>query len=72
MKNISTTSHQSYKLLFIDKIKNVIKRMRWKAYFFMENKAATPEEPSKHLKKTCLTWPTHSNSDEYTMTFNKK
>ena len=46
--------------------------MRWKAYFFMENKAATPEEPSKHLKKTCLTWPTHSNSDEYTMTFNKK
>ena len=47
MKNIPTPSHQSYKLLLIDKIKSVIKRMRWKAYFLMENKAATLEEPHK-------------------------
>ena len=47
MKNVPTPSHQSYKLLLIDKIESIIKRMRWKTYFFMENKAATLEEPSK-------------------------
>ena len=47
MKNISTPSHQSYKLLLIDKIESVIKRMRWKAYFPMKNKAATLEELHK-------------------------
>ena len=33
--------------LLIDKIESVIKRMDWKVYFFMENKVATLEEPSK-------------------------
>ena len=47
MKNIPTPSRQSYELLLIDKIESVIKRMHLKAYFFMENKAATLEEPSK-------------------------
>ena len=47
MKNIPTPSHQSYKLLLTDKIESVITRMRWKTYFFMKNKAATLEEPSK-------------------------
>ena len=47
MKNIPTPSHQSYKLLLIDKIESVTKRMRWKAYFLMENKAATLKEPHK-------------------------
>ena len=47
IKNIPTPSHQSYKLLFSDKIESVIKRMRWKAYFLMENKVATLEEPHK-------------------------
>ena len=47
MKTIPTPSHQSYKLLLIDKIESVIKRMGWKVYFLMENKAATLEEPHK-------------------------
>ena len=47
MKNMPTPSHQSYKLLLIDKIESVIKRMHWKGYFLMENKAATLEEPHK-------------------------
>ena len=56
----------------------------------MENKAATPEEPSKEtygfkskhhpgqskyleaFEKDLFNMATHSNSDEYTMTFNKK
>ena len=47
MKNIPTPSQESYKLLLIDKIESVIKRMRWKAYFFMENKVNNEEEPRK-------------------------
>ena len=47
MKNMPTPSHQSYKLLLIDKIESVIKRMHWKGYFLMENKAAILEEPHK-------------------------
>ena len=47
MKNIPTPSHQSYKLLLIDNIENVIKRIHWKAYSLMENKAAILEEPHK-------------------------
>ena len=47
MKNIQAPSEQSYKLSLIDKIESVIKRMRWKAYFFMENKATNEEEPRK-------------------------
>ena len=47
MKNIPTPSHQSYKLLLIDKIESIIKRMRWKAYFFMEHKGSNLEKPGK-------------------------
>ena len=46
MKSIPTPSQESYKLLS-DKIESVIKRMRWKAYFFMENKIDNDEEPRK-------------------------
>ena len=47
MKNIPTPSHQSYKLLLIDKIESVVKRIRWKVHFLIENKAATLEELQK-------------------------
>ena len=51
MKNIPTPSHQSNKLLLIDKIESIIKRMCWKAHFLMENKAATPEELQKETDR---------------------
>ena len=35
LKNIPVPSKSSYKLKLIDKIENVIKRMRWKAQFFI-------------------------------------
>ena len=47
MKNIPTPFQESHKLLLIDKIESVIKRMRWKVYFFMENKVNNEEEPRK-------------------------
>ena len=38
MKNIPIPLHTSYKLQLIDKIETVIKRMRWKAHFFLDEK----------------------------------
>ena len=38
LKNIPVTSRTSYKLQLIDKIEKVIKRMRWKAHSFLNNK----------------------------------
>ena len=45
-KNILTPTNTSYQLAFIEKIESVIKRMRWKAHFFLngdnkENNAKT-------------------------------
>ena len=45
-KNILTPTNASYQLAFIEKIESVIKRMRWKAHFFLngdnkENNAKT-------------------------------
>ena len=47
MKNTPTPSQEFYKLLLIDEIESVIKRMSWKAYFFMENKVKNEKEPRK-------------------------
>ena len=35
LKNISTPSITSYQLKLIEKVESVIKRMRWKAHFFL-------------------------------------
>ena len=37
LKNIPIPSKSSYQLQLIDKIKSVIKRMRWKAQIFLTN-----------------------------------
>ena len=37
LKNILTLSRSSYQLKLIDKIESVIKRMRWKAFFFLKD-----------------------------------
>ena len=37
LKNIPTPSRSSYQLKLIDKIESVIKRMRWKAFFFLKD-----------------------------------
>ena len=49
MKNTPTPSQESYKLLLIDEIESVIKRMSWKAYFFMENKVKNIKNLVKKL-----------------------
>ena len=35
LKNIPTSSITSYQLKLIEKVESVIKRMRWKAHFFL-------------------------------------
>lgn len=37
MKNIPIPSNKSYKLKLVEKIELVVKRIRWKAYFFLED-----------------------------------
>lgn len=44
MKNIPIPLHTSYKLQLIDKIETVIKRMRWKAHFFLDEKKKKKKE----------------------------
>ena len=44
LKNIPLPSRTSYKLQLIDKIESVIKRMRWKAQFFLNNNEKNKEE----------------------------
>ena len=69
MRNIPTPSHQSYQLLLIDKIETVIKRMRWKAYFFMENKAPTLEKQRKVTDR--FKSKHHPNQSKYSEAFEK-
>ena len=37
LKNIPIPDNTSYKLLLIEKIESFIKRIRWKAFFFVNN-----------------------------------
>ena len=48
-KNIPLPSNRSYKLQLIEKVEMVIKRMRWKAYFYEQNnnKSEEKEEEAK-------------------------
>ena len=52
MKNIPIPNGKSYKLQLIQKVEDFIKKLRWKAIFFMEGGNRT--EPATH--KTGLTF----------------
>ena len=47
VKNIPTPTERQYKLQLMDKIKAVIKRMRWKAIFFNEKDDESNKKTSK-------------------------
>ena len=47
MKNIPIPLHTSYKLQLIDKIETVIKRMCWKAHFFLDEKKKKKKKEAK-------------------------
>ena len=50
LKKIPVTSRTPYKLQLIDKIEGVIKRMRWKAHFFLNNnEKSRKKRNAKHL-----------------------
>ena len=44
LKNIPTPSRSSYQLKLIDKNESVIKRMRWKAFFFLKDNNSNETE----------------------------
>ena len=50
LKNIPVPSTKDYKLKLIDKIENVIKRMRWKAHFFVNGN--TGKNNDQNIKET--------------------
>ena len=41
LKNIHTPNKVSYQVKLIEKVESVIKRMRWKAYFYLNDDDAT-------------------------------
>ena len=49
LKNIPVPSRTSYKLQLIDKIESVIKRMPWKAHFFLNNNEKTRKKRNAKL-----------------------
>ena len=49
LKNIPVPSRIYYKLQLIDKIESVIKRMRWKAHFFLNNNKKTKKKRNVKL-----------------------
>lgn len=48
LKNVPMPSEKCYRKKLIGKVESVIKRMRWKAFFFLEGKADVKEE-TKHF-----------------------
>ena len=52
LKNIPIPSPTSYKLKLIEKIESVIKRMRWKANFFLRENLTQTEQKEKYGFKT--------------------
>lgn len=56
MKNIPIPDNTSYKLLLIEKVESFIKRIRWKAFFFLNNDeqktndASTDSDTQKDIK----------------------
>ena len=56
LKNIPIPSKSSYQLKLIDKIESVIKRMQWKAHFFMSGNVIHCDKESFGFKsKNCPT-----------------
>ena len=43
LKNIGLPSQDCYRRMLIDKIENVVSRMRWKAHFFLHEPNATEQ-----------------------------
>ena len=52
MKNIPIPNNNSYKLLLIEKIEAFIKRMRWKAHFYISDLENDTKNDEKEKKKT--------------------
>ena len=52
LKNIPIPSTTSYKLKLIEEIESVIKRMRWKANFFLRENLTQTEQKEKYGFKT--------------------
>ena len=50
LKNIPVPSKSSYKLKLIDKIESVIKRMRWKAHFFINGDSTETKKETYGFK----------------------
>ena len=56
LKNIPVPSKSSYQLKLIDKIESVIKRMQWKAHFFVSGNVIHCDKESFGFKsKNCPT-----------------
>ena len=52
LKNIPTPTKKNYHLKLIDKVESVIKRMRWKAAFFLNKTNEDLEKPETFGFKT--------------------
>ena len=52
MKNIPIPDKSKYYIKFIEKIESFIKRIRWKAYFFLNNDNKDPHKKEIYGFKT--------------------
>jgi hypothetical protein len=43
LKNIGLPSQDAYRKILIDKVENVVRRMRWKAHFFLNGPSKNDE-----------------------------
>ena len=53
LKNVPLPGKRSYQLKLIQKIESVLKRMRWKAHFFLSNENQQPETFKTYVFKSC-------------------
>ena len=51
-KNIPLASKESYKYKLIDKTEKLLKRMRWKAYFFDKHNDGIKKKLTENVTKT--------------------
>ena len=59
-KNISLPSEKIYKMILIEKVELVIKRMRWKAHLY-ESNSYEPTSPLNSIFKTRNCLPQHKD-----------
>ena len=64
LKNIPTPDKNTFKLLLIDKIEAVIKRMRWKLFWFY-NDASKDHKPEHYGFKSRNTPPFHRDLENF-------